>query len=377
MFGGASGSTTATDWRAFASLYAPFVYIEIWTVNAHKPAGSLNALLTEEELALLLLLSEIIDITLRSVISETQVEVLSNRISRIQALGYRLHPGLSAVPNLHFLSHLPQDIRSHGPVYSWWLFPLERLNKLLKSTKRNGHAQDIALQAFRKFERFTTVGSIGGKESQGAKTAGELFAQQLRQNFFHAGTQSNKTEVQEEAEIWERDLQERTDALTESGTGDLVFLSPGLPTPIGTQLLRDIQAAWNSTDGSKVSLPDEVTLSHDVDTIVLPNNCGTFSRVGFGRRHFRTTSSIAPITHRLNLDPVTLEFQIGAFIDYRADTAVLGCVYFRCPLGLIESVMRFTAISVDGKSEEERTFLKVRWFREFRGQDPYRFSQRM
>jgi hypothetical protein len=131
MFGGASGSTTAADWRSFASFYAPFVYGELWTVNDLKQDRDRNPLSTEEELSLLLLLSEIIDIALRPVISESQLDVLSDRISQMQELGYRLHPGLSGVPNMHFAAHLPDDIRRSGPVYSWWLLPLERLNKQL------------------------------------------------------------------------------------------------------------------------------------------------------------------------------------------------------------------------------------------------------
>ena len=40
-------------------------------------------------------------------------------------------------PNHHFLVHLPAQIQAYGPVYGFWCFLGERLNKLLKSFKSN------------------------------------------------------------------------------------------------------------------------------------------------------------------------------------------------------------------------------------------------
>ena len=40
-------------------------------------------------------------------------------------------------PNHHFLVHLPAQIHDYGPVYGFWCFLGERLNKLLKSFKSN------------------------------------------------------------------------------------------------------------------------------------------------------------------------------------------------------------------------------------------------
>jgi hypothetical protein len=40
-------------------------------------------------------------------------------------------------PNHHFLVHLPAQIHAFGPVYGFWCFLGERLNKLLKSFKSN------------------------------------------------------------------------------------------------------------------------------------------------------------------------------------------------------------------------------------------------
>lgn len=40
-------------------------------------------------------------------------------------------------PNHHFVVHLRQQLYDYGPVYGFWCFLGERLNKLLKSFKSN------------------------------------------------------------------------------------------------------------------------------------------------------------------------------------------------------------------------------------------------
>jgi hypothetical protein len=40
-------------------------------------------------------------------------------------------------PNHHYVVHLPAQIRDYGPVYGFWCFLGERLNKILKSFKSN------------------------------------------------------------------------------------------------------------------------------------------------------------------------------------------------------------------------------------------------
>ena len=40
-------------------------------------------------------------------------------------------------PNHHFATHLVDKILDYGPVYGFWCFLGERLNKLLKSFKTN------------------------------------------------------------------------------------------------------------------------------------------------------------------------------------------------------------------------------------------------
>jgi len=51
--------------------------------------------------------------------------------------------------NLHLHGHLASCILDYGPIYSFWLFPFERLNGILGSFHTNCH--DISLQLMRRF----------------------------------------------------------------------------------------------------------------------------------------------------------------------------------------------------------------------------------
>ncbi|KAJ7816555.1 hypothetical protein B0H13DRAFT_2380349 [Mycena leptocephala] len=48
------------------------------------------------------------------------------------------HPDL-VKPNFHYITHIFRTIRDFGPVYGFWTFLFERLNKLLKSYDTNNH----------------------------------------------------------------------------------------------------------------------------------------------------------------------------------------------------------------------------------------------
>jgi hypothetical protein len=57
-------------------------------------------------------------------------------------------------PNFHYITHIFQIIRDFGPVYGFWTFLFERLNKLLKSYDTNNHADgELEVTFFREFHR--------------------------------------------------------------------------------------------------------------------------------------------------------------------------------------------------------------------------------
>ena len=57
-------------------------------------------------------------------------------------------------PNFHRVTHVFSQVRDYGPVYSIWSFTIERLNKVLKSFKTNGHTNgELEVIFMRKFQR--------------------------------------------------------------------------------------------------------------------------------------------------------------------------------------------------------------------------------
>ncbi|KAJ7739131.1 hypothetical protein B0H16DRAFT_1729525 [Mycena metata] len=63
------------------------------------------------------------------------------------------HPDL-VKPNHHYLTHIFRIIRDFGPVYGFWTFLFERLNKLLKSYDTNNHGNgELEVTFFREFHR--------------------------------------------------------------------------------------------------------------------------------------------------------------------------------------------------------------------------------
>jgi hypothetical protein len=61
-------------------------------------------------------------------------------------------------PNHHYAVHLPQQLRDFGPVYEFWTFLTERLNKILKSYNSSlwGGGQ-LEISMMRHFDREVRV----------------------------------------------------------------------------------------------------------------------------------------------------------------------------------------------------------------------------
>ncbi|KAF8482266.1 hypothetical protein JB92DRAFT_2764516, partial [Gautieria morchelliformis] len=74
----------------------------------------------------------------------TQYELTDAEVRRAEVLmseyllEYKSVYGIKKMkPNHHYVVHLPAQIYDYGPVYGFWCFLGERLNKLLKSFKSN------------------------------------------------------------------------------------------------------------------------------------------------------------------------------------------------------------------------------------------------
>ncbi|KAH9948071.1 hypothetical protein B0H21DRAFT_690747, partial [Amylocystis lapponica] len=64
-----------------------------------------------------------------------------------------IHP-THVKPNFHFVTHIFEQIEDYGPVYGFWTFLTERLNKVLKSYATNNHdGGELEVTFFRAFSR--------------------------------------------------------------------------------------------------------------------------------------------------------------------------------------------------------------------------------
>ena len=57
-------------------------------------------------------------------------------------------------PNFHWVTHIFDQLEDYGPVYNFWTFLFERLNKVLKSFSVNNHGGgEVEVTFFRAFAR--------------------------------------------------------------------------------------------------------------------------------------------------------------------------------------------------------------------------------
>lgn len=57
-------------------------------------------------------------------------------------------------PNHHYVTHIFEQILDYGPVYSFWTYLFERLNKVLKGYTGNNHKNGgIEVTFMREFSR--------------------------------------------------------------------------------------------------------------------------------------------------------------------------------------------------------------------------------
>jgi hypothetical protein len=64
-------------------------------------------------------------------------------------------------PNHHYAVHTAEFIRDFGPIYGFWTFLFEHLNKVLKSYKSNNHGRgQIEASFFREFHHTIHVSQI-------------------------------------------------------------------------------------------------------------------------------------------------------------------------------------------------------------------------
>jgi hypothetical protein len=64
-------------------------------------------------------------------------------------------------PNHHWAVHIPEQILDYGPVYGFWAFLTERLNKVLKNMNSNNWSGGrLEVSMMREFHRSSRLDGI-------------------------------------------------------------------------------------------------------------------------------------------------------------------------------------------------------------------------
>lgn len=64
-------------------------------------------------------------------------------------------------PNHHWAVHIPEQILDFGPVYSFWAFLTERLNKVLKNMNSNNWTGGrVEVSMMREFQRNSALETV-------------------------------------------------------------------------------------------------------------------------------------------------------------------------------------------------------------------------
>ncbi|KAI0337532.1 hypothetical protein BDW22DRAFT_1339624, partial [Trametopsis cervina] len=64
-------------------------------------------------------------------------------------------------PNFHYITHIFDQLNDYGPVYGFWTYLFERLNKILKSYAVNNHsAGELEVTFLREFNRESRLRSL-------------------------------------------------------------------------------------------------------------------------------------------------------------------------------------------------------------------------
>lgn len=347
---------------------------ELWTVNEATRASrprEYNAALTEHELEQLLRVCQITETALRPVISSEHLKSLRVEIKSLQDHVFRDRPGSVKCPNLHWLSHMPDDIERYGPVYSWWLFVYERTNKLLKGANSNGHPADTPLIAFNKFLRLASLGALAAATVPGADPPSKMLSQQSTIAFDDAISAVNSIDEQKDATSWQEERADGRD-FTQRLQPRVLKVKKRVLRDLTFEEMQEICRVWNS-DTSIATKVRHRDSPDDDDSFVLNTHAIYFTRFDIGRNSFRSAGPGPTPTERL-LDEEFVKYR-GSFFDWRLENDILRSSSKRTTAGFIDVVFEVGARGPDKQLAVQR-FIKLRMLAPH-DVDRYRFQQRM
>ena len=96
---------------------------------------------------------DVVSLSLAEDVDVSSLDMLEYRLHRVLCLLERDFPVTIQVIMLHLLHHLPMYIRRFGPVYEFWMFPVERFNSWIARRALNRRfPESTVLETYRLFE---------------------------------------------------------------------------------------------------------------------------------------------------------------------------------------------------------------------------------
>lgn len=351
------GSGTAAHWRSWIETYVPLLYPSIWAANGAESRRSRapnelghNTRLTEQELRLVLLLAEWSSLVMRPSISETMLAKAEELIVEWQKQAFKLHPMLRGLPNMHFIRHIGQDIRSFGPVYGFWNFAPERINKLLGNMNSNNHS-GLETSLLRRFLDLGMVEPLLGRlEGQAANDAQVDAAQALKQVYGKVAADDPVISVFRTAP---------EDLAAETLCRDQLRLAKGKPGQIQVDILFYMKTAISKYFDSASFRHDEPGReAQPPASFVLHPNVTNHARFVYGRKVFKS------LEHPSLLAKQQTACLKDCLFEFREDSEVFNCVLGRRKTFLIDRIFTHIRHTKDATRTESTTWLAVRPLKE-------------
>ncbi|EJU03312.1 hypothetical protein DACRYDRAFT_115499 [Dacryopinax primogenitus] len=137
------GSLTSDEWKCLLILYGPAAIPPILCKVGHP-----------EMAANYLTLAAALKIFMRREITESELLRAKELYAQFFQGFVQIYGAENATPTMHWVTHMPEQIRRYGPIHGFWTFLFERLNKVLKNVPTNGHkGGTIEISFARAFKR--------------------------------------------------------------------------------------------------------------------------------------------------------------------------------------------------------------------------------
>jgi hypothetical protein len=112
-----------------------------------------RGLLGKAQETTLMELCDVLSILCSEQVNTENMDAVEYRLHRVLSLMERDFPATVHVITLHLLHHLPMYMRRFGPLYSFWMYPMERFNNWIKNRVLNRRFPEATvMESYRLYE---------------------------------------------------------------------------------------------------------------------------------------------------------------------------------------------------------------------------------